>query len=125
MDGLEGEKHVELGAKIMEILFGKQWGDFCLYHSRFKAKQDKTSYSQLCIADKLSICLTPWWLYLPLAKLSGELSEYMKESDKKYASMKCSSSSPRQWYQNIQTWLLNWVNEHKNGEIDTQTPEND
>lgn len=26
MDGEEGEKHVELGAKLLEFLFGKKWG---------------------------------------------------------------------------------------------------
>ena len=28
MDGPDGESHVELGAQVMEVLFGSEWGDF-------------------------------------------------------------------------------------------------
>jgi hypothetical protein len=28
MDGPDGESHVELGAQVMEVLFGSKWGDF-------------------------------------------------------------------------------------------------
>ena len=38
MDGKEGERHVELGAKIMSI-FGDKWRDLSLYHSRYYAKK--------------------------------------------------------------------------------------
>ena len=78
MDGTEGEKHPELGAIIMHKLFDryfvnvvghkyqtKIWFNFCYYHSRFLAKQDNMPFSKLCVADKLSICYTPYWLYLP------------------------------------------------------------
>ena len=40
MDGPEGERHVELGAQIMSV-FGLEWANFSLYHSRFIAKRDK------------------------------------------------------------------------------------
>lgn len=28
MDGRDGESHVELGARVMEMLYGSEWGDF-------------------------------------------------------------------------------------------------
>ncbi len=86
MDGEEGETHPYVGAGIVSALFddpepnrrpsivkraldrafgrgapgGMSWFSFNLYHSRFLAKRHgKTRYSMLCVADKLSICLTP------------------------------------------------------------------
>ena len=37
VEGPIGETHVELGAHIMEALFGASWGDFCRGHSRYHA----------------------------------------------------------------------------------------
>ncbi len=129
MDGLEGERHVELGANIMSN-FGKEWRDFCLYHSRFYAKRDGKPFSRLCVADKLSIVLTPAWLYLPAVRATGEIHEYMKLADSrtqadepKYASMNTYSDDQRQWYANVQEYLRRWVEEHKDGREDTWTPE--
>ena len=28
MDGADGERHVDLGGRVMEVLFGREWGDF-------------------------------------------------------------------------------------------------
>lgn len=134
MDGAEGERHVEWGARIMWKLFDwpgrKQfWHDFCLYHSRFYAKRDGKSFSRLCVADKLSIVLTPAWIYIPMTRLSGEIHEYMKLADArtkagepKYASMNIYSDDVKQWYANIQEYLQRWVEEHKDGREDTWTP---
>jgi hypothetical protein len=39
MDGSEGETHVELGARVMSLLFGKSWGAFsklCGIRGNFK-----------------------------------------------------------------------------------------
>ena len=78
MDGFEGEQHVVLGGRIMGWLFGPEWRDFTLCHSRHWAKRVGKRYSKLCLADKLAFVLTPAWLYLPMARLSGELQEYMR-----------------------------------------------
>ena len=67
LDGPEGEAHPLWAAEVMGFLFGDCWGDFCLYHSRFYAKKHNHSYSRLCVADKLSIAVEPFWLYLPWA----------------------------------------------------------
>ncbi len=88
MDGEEGERHPELGAEIMHWLFDREdilnvdddltWYNFALLHSRFYAKKNALNVSKLCFADKLSFCLTPYWLYIPMATLTGEIDEYMK-----------------------------------------------
>lgn len=131
MDGAEGETHVELGAKIMGI-FGKKWADFSRYHSRFYAKKDGVNYSKLCVADKLAICLEPMWLYLPRVNWSGEINEYMKLAGKrkyegeplnKYESMVLSTETQEKWFEAMTSYLLRWVNEHKDGKTDTWTPE--
>jgi hypothetical protein len=84
MDGPEGERHVEWGARVMHRLFDQKgddrWRRFCLYHSRFYAKRDGVRPSALCAADKLAVALEPWWLYLPRAVLSGEVWEYFAKA---------------------------------------------
>jgi hypothetical protein len=126
MDGPEGETHVELGARIMGRLFGPKWHDFCLYHSRFYAKRAGRPYSRLCVADKLVIALEPWWLYLPRAWASGELSEYMAiaaaRETAKYAGMgHIESATPREWHRTLTAYMRRWVAEHKDGQADTVT----
>lgn len=131
MDGTEGETHVELGARIMGI-FGKKWSDFSKYHSRFYAKKDGKNYSLLCVADKLAICLEPFWLYLLRVNWSGEIHEYMKlagqrkydgEPISKYESMKLSTKSQKDWFIAVVSYLKRWVDEHSDGKADTWTPE--
>ena len=126
MDGKEGEAHVEFGTKVMAFIFGQKWGDFCRYHSRFYAKKDGRNPSLLCIADKLAITLTPAWLYLPMVNWTGEIKEYMAMSvqngNTKYAFMSIDHKSQREWYANMQAYLVRWVAEHKDGKEDTWTP---
>jgi hypothetical protein len=129
MDGPEGERHVEFGANLMKR-FGREWGLFCLLHSRFYAKRMNVGFSRLCVADKLAIALTPAWLYLPMARLSGEINEYIKLADErteqgepKYASMKVCTTTEQRWYADVQEYLRRWAWEHKDGKRDTWTPE--
>jgi len=99
MDGPDGVEHPRLGARIMHRLFDKpcdkcecaralgywedlrhdyKWHDFALYHSRSMAVKDKAPrFSKLCVADKLALSMTPWWFYIPIATLTGEIKEYM------------------------------------------------
>lgn len=130
MDGPEGETHIEMGGTIMDCLFGAPWGDFCRYHSRFYAKKDGRRPSRLCVADKLSIVLTPSWLYLPMVKWTGEIKEYMALAQKrttagepKYASMQLTTSDQARWYADVQEYMRRWVAEHKDGAEDTWTPD--
>ena len=89
MNGKEGERHPIWAAdKAYRFLDGGSSGyslryyRLCIYHSRHFARRAMTEPSKLCWADKLSIGYEPWWLYLPRARLSGELFEYRKASDK-------------------------------------------
>jgi hypothetical protein len=156
MDGEEGEMHPLLGARIMALFDGHwphrhkfmvalgyrqalpcwetgrgtvamgNWALLCLLHSRFLSKQLGHKPSRLCIADKLAICLTPAWLYLPMTRATGELAEYMSRSEQKegqkYATMVIYSSDARQWYENMRGYVGRWVEEHKDGRADTWTP---
>jgi hypothetical protein len=112
MDGPEGEAHPFLGAAIMGLLFGVSWYDFCLLHSRFFAKQLGVAPSKLCYADKWAIVITPWWLYLPLARASGELTEYMtrgQDPTGKYAKEGQDATTPRAWYAQVQNFVRGWT----------------
>ncbi len=77
MDGDEGQRHPELGGRIMARLFGQEWGDFTRLHSRYYAKLEGREPSPLCAADKLVLLVTPRWLYLPSVKATGEVNEYL------------------------------------------------
>lgn len=131
MDGPEGETHIELGARIMDI-FGREWYYFSRYHSRFTAKYDGVNYSRLCVADKLAVSLEPMWLYLPRVNWSGEIHEYMKLAVKrkydgeplnKYESMVLSVESQEAWFKAMTSYLRRWAYEHRDGRMDTWTPE--
>ena len=129
MDGPEGEKHVEWAANLMGRWFGPKWRDFCLYHSRFYAKRDGKPFSRLCVADKLAIVLTPTWLYLPMARATGEIREYIALAkmrtamgEPKYASMQLTTNTEELWYADVREYLRRWVAEHRDGRDDTWTP---
>lgn len=147
MDGPEGERHVELGGRVMRVFdkaefidtdtgYGPlrvpgHWELFCLYHSRFMAKRDDMPFSRLCVADKLSICLEPAWLYLPRVIASGEIKEYLVLAGKrkydgepvnKYESMNLASGTIRDWHRTMVSYLRRWVDEHRDGREDTWTP---
>lgn len=82
MDGDEGSMHPEFGAEIARYLFGPEYEDLCLCHSRHYAKAHGMMPSKLCYADKLSIAYDPMSFYLLRARLTGELRLYREESDK-------------------------------------------
>lgn len=130
MDGEEGERHPFVGAAIMRFICGEPWGLFTLYHSRFLAKKHGEQPSALCIADKLLITLYPQWLYLWLANLTGEIEEYMAQSDRnnatgsKYAHMHPTITDQQQWHRDMIAYVTRWVAEHKDGRADTWTPAN-
>lgn len=106
MDGESGKYHPKVGADIMSALFGKEWGDFCLYHSRSVARSHNAKPSLLCIADKLAWSIEPYWLYLPRAKMSGELKEYMKSAEGRLP-----FSNEREWYSEIQSYGIEISND--------------
>lgn len=134
MDGPEGERHVELGAQIMAALFDHsyryiyvnghrlgQWGELCLFHSRFYAKKCGCQPSCLCLADKLAIALTPALLYLPLVRLTGEVREYRYLAEGVDSLTDTSWRADLRWYRSMQSYMDEWVEKHKHGERDTWT----
>ena len=130
MDGSQGEEHVQLGAKIMGLLFGESWAVFTLRHSRYWAKKHGVGVSKLCYADKLAFAITPGWLYLPMACATGELAEYMEKSRNRQAGVaaftelertQLESSVPACWLEGLQSYTKRWVEEHQGGEADTWT----
>lgn len=121
MDGPEGELHPHAGANIMLVLFGERWHDFTLYHSRFLSKKYGKQFSRLCVADKLAICLTPAWMYLPMVRLTGEIKEYMKDAERNSGGVIKLQDSQLVWYTEVQKYVRAWVEEHKDLKIDTWT----
>lgn len=136
MDGEEGERHPEVGAKIMGILFGAWWHDFTLLHSRFLAKKLGKQYSRLCVADKLALTLTPAWLYLPMVRWTGEIKEYMKDADMNTGGTVITNANyqydaewhirqeEKLWKQRVDAYVFAWVQIHKDGAVDTWTSAN-
>lgn len=136
LDDELGETHPKLGAKIMTILFdfwGKEedvlildgftygkWGKFSLLHSRHYANRLGLPFSQLCVADKLAFVLTPKWIYLPMATLTGEVLEYMENAKKiEHSKWNFCSSDKEEWHKNLKSKMIRWVEEHKYHTTDT------
>lgn len=155
MDGPEGEQHIRAGANLMGWLFDADyilagriartlggacnwiWGKpaeswYCLafYHSRYASKRYGRPPSRLCAADKLAIALMPWWMYLPLAQLSGELGEYLSRAVIRAAHNEALNpkersavtlGNARAWFAGVQDYMRRWVEKHKDGSVDTWT----
>lgn len=137
LEGPEGARHPELGARLLGIFDrfgrgGRQWHDFCLLHSRYYAKAVGRPPSRLCAADKLALALTPAWLYLPMARASGEIGEYMthgryrlsgnghvREDEHRHMRSSCC----REWYAGVQSYCRRWAYAHQDGAADTWTPD--
>lgn len=143
MDGPEGERHPWIPARVMTALFdwgrngrsvrwdGVQrgtgrpyylgrWGDLVLLHSRFLSKRMGTQPSRLCWADKLAIALTPSWLYVPLARATGEIFEYMK--DYEWANPDAGTFDDMYaWHANVRAYCRKIAYEHRDGRPDRVT----
>ncbi len=122
MDGQEGSSHPEWAAG-----FAGKWLDddtdpegypgwnkyrwLCLHHSRHLVKEFGGKPSRLCWADKYSIVFMPWWLYLPMAWLSGELFEYRCKN----ISTTPLSATHREWFRNVKEIMLKVALEQDGG----------
>lgn len=80
MDGEEGQWHPITGSVIMYSLFGEEWGNFALLHSRTVAKMLKSEPSRLCNADKMASVVLPASLYVFMVRFTGEVREYRSAS---------------------------------------------
>jgi hypothetical protein len=81
--------------------------------------------SRLCLADKLAFAITPAWLYIPMARWTGELAEYMERSKERQAGdrsfteeelLLLESGRPADWLRGLQNYTLRWVEQHR-GEL--------
>jgi hypothetical protein len=128
MDDAIGETHPELGANIVRRLFGDEWGDFCLLHSRYYAKRMGRPFSRLCVADKLQFMMFPKSLYLRMTRATGELDEYLANA----SAVREANSGSRwkfkdyrnaesEWFDNLCRYMLKWVAKHRYGGPDTWT----
>ena len=147
MDSPEGERHVELGANIMHFLFdwprlvwgpcscnlkthrmwgrNRKWQEFCMFHSRYYAKQYGGKPSRLCFADKLSFALTPRWLYLPMVTATGEINEYLKNAQTADSSHWTPTGyDKKRWHAQLKSYMVKWVFTHVSGADDTWTNAN-
>lgn len=122
MDGCSGEEHVILGARIMGWLFGSKWADECYRHSRYWSQRMGLPVSRLCLADKLAFAITPGWLYIPMARWTGELTEYMQRSKERQAGDRgfsdeeltlLNSDDPHRWLRGLQNYTLRWVEQRR------------
>lgn len=98
MDGEEGRRHPECGARIAFCLvylwykafkrcpdlvakqYAEEAHDRTLYHSSHYARLNGAKPSSLYLPDKASILFEPRWFYLLRARLSGEVWEYVENS---------------------------------------------
>jgi hypothetical protein len=103
MDGADGDRHVELGARIASGVLGRRYGLLCLLHSRHYARRIGQPPSDLCWADKSSILYERWWTYLPRAWASGELAQYRDSSAG--AGALTASATDREWFAFIQSYF--------------------
>lgn len=81
MDGEDGANHPIWAATQAMLWFDHsstkyEYYCLCMYHSRHMAKKRGSGVSPMFYADKLSFAYVPWWLYIFMARLSGELQEY-------------------------------------------------
>lgn len=101
MDGKEGSLHPEWAAQVVYRWWGSYYYHLCLFHSRHRARWYKSHVSKLYYADKLSFCYVPWWLYVPMGLLSGEIHEYEEQTSRVKV---CSKSGGwKQWHQSVCT----------------------
>ncbi len=133
MDGLEGEEHVWLGARIMGRLFdrgkpkslgspflkGGRWEEFTIRHSRYWCKRSGVEPSRLCYADKLAISLTPAWIYLPMVRATGEIDEYRSVASQPFVDQYVAPEYRRllrgdeaEWYEGVRRYCRDFALEH-------------
>jgi hypothetical protein len=134
MDGEDGERHPIWAARRMKRIIARTrsgvswcWHDFVLLHSRFMARQERRDPSLFCHADKAAIGVTPTWLYVPMARLSGEIREYRSretrpETSKGWNQDASLALTDWQWYDRVRAWALAYAEEHRDGRPDTWTP---
>jgi len=127
MDGPEGQRHPEVGAKLASRIIylyarfrghevddaeflGKLYYQFSLFHSRFYAKSHNKSVSELFLPDKVCVLFEPRWWYILRASLSGEIHEYMANAGDRVAQENFGVTTKWTWHAWYQKKILNMIN---------------
>ena len=120
MDGPEGERHVELGARIIHRLFDPQprdvlsschrdswkWQELCLFHSRFAVETVRVSL------EKAARGTAHEGIREHFLRDAREIREYRRislERGGKYWEMNLQGPTARQWYREVQEYIGGWV----------------
>lgn len=110
MDGEDGAEHPYLGAEITYRVVHAFTGRFevavsasaeVLGHSRTYCLHHGVQISRLYAADKLGGEWWPWWVYLPMTWLTGELAEYRERAARGCGGVPAESGH-RAWYRWLQ-----------------------
>jgi hypothetical protein len=80
MDGWHGSRHPVLGGELAGAFLGDRYRELVLLHSRSYARILERDPGKLCAPDKLGSTFWPSWVYVPLARLSGELPLYRQDA---------------------------------------------
>lgn len=103
MDGPGGDDHPVFGAELASFLFGSEYHDFVLYHSRHLSARHEKIPSLLCWPDKYSMMWDPMWFYLIRASISGEIEEYHANAVKRGFIMPWTTK--REWLHKLRNHL--------------------
>lgn len=118
---------IPINQGYINVMYQKRktyWRDFCLFHSRYYAKKNNAAPSKLCFADKLSFCVTPRWLYLPMVNATGEIYEYLRNAKNAETNHWKPVEGQKIWHNQLCDYMTKWVEEHKDGKADTWTNSN-
>ncbi len=96
----KGDTHPELGARIVNKLFGSEWRDFILGHSSFYIKRNGIPQSKLLPPDKYWHCIIPLWVYKLLAVPTGEFAHYRGLKHARQVSNL--DASDKEWWDELQ-----------------------
>jgi len=118
MDGIDGETRGDRP----QISWRCSWRVLGSLHSHSFALFGRSGTDgkspALCVADKLAFVLTPAWLYLPMARATGELAEYMLRAKERQAgsehftvveSAQLNSQMHKKWLTGLKSYTRRWI----------------
>ena len=101
MDGEDGTRHPELGARVADLWLGEDCGALIRGHSKGYAELAGVPLSKLYAPDKLSIVFEPARFYAWRTRLTGELGQYRAVSHGGAPRADNAAVSDREWFRVI------------------------
>lgn len=102
----DGLRHPEGGARIVDWLVGKEYGDLVRGHSGGYADLMGLPRSKLYAADKCAFATEMGWLYLWRCGLTGELAEYRAFLHSKPRKDISQDLSHREWFLQVRARMV-------------------